>query len=148
MRQHDFGFARLSFHSKARLYKSIIEPILLHGCLSFGLSRDDWAIIESTQAMIQRTFIRSANPDTAQRWIDIHSQLRRLRERGNISDTVATLERSLAKLTFPVHASEVIQYRNEDWQSQRFQGKPSRKPGRPSTTLARAMLAASRDMES
>ena len=120
---------------KATLYKLVIEPTLLHGCVAYGMTRDDWLALEKTQNLIQRTFVKCNLADVHDRWVYIHSKLKTLRSRGDLSDSVLTLKKAFVKATFSKATERILEYRNHEWQASTFPGKPRRRKGRPPNTL-------------
>ena len=131
----DFSFSKRTTQVQARIYKSVIEAVLLHGCVAFGMSRDDWSILLTTQNLIQRTFIKVSASEPHERWVQIHSTLKQLRERRKLSDATLTLREAYSKLNFSKSTHEIVYYRGSQWQMQHFEGKPKRKLGRPPQTL-------------
>ena len=138
----DFDFNKLAFPVKAKLYQLVIEPTLTHGCVPFGMSKDDWQTLEKTQNIIQRSFIKSRLTDVHERWIEIHSKLKVMRERGDVSDVCVSLRKAYSKAVFTKETTAIIQYRNDEWQAANFQGKPRRRQVRPPITLAKTLHTA------
>ena len=111
----DFDSSKLAMKVKAKLYKLVIEPTLLHGCVAYGMTRDDWLALEKTQNLIQRTFVKCNLADVHDRWVYIHSKLKTLRSRGDLSDSVLTLKRAFVKATFSKATERILEYRNREW---------------------------------
>ena len=105
------------------------------------MSKDDRLLLERTQDLIQRTFIKSRLSDIGERWIEIHSRSRDLRASGDLSDACASLKTAFQRTTFTPTIRKIIEYRNSAWQQSDFQGKPERKMGRPSINLVKTLLA-------
>ena len=132
-----FDFTRLPFRVNARLYKSIIEAVLTHGCNSFALTADDFDHVRKFQNMVQRTFIRSAEPDQRARWLEIHSRLNGPRTLGYISDSISVLVSKCKRSSYCQVTQELIDFRGSSWLQALGRRRPDRKRcGRPAITLA------------
>ena len=135
----DFDFNKLAHNATAKLYKTVIEPTLLHGCIAFGLTTADWQSLIHAQNQIQRTFSKSSIGDPYERWVEIHSSLNHLRERGKLAHVSISLKRAYGRAKCSSEARAVVQYRNSAWQAKDFQGKPRRRACRPGITLPKTL---------
>ena len=138
----DFDLNKLRRSAQAKLYQSIIEATLLHGCDAFPLNVNDLRLLEKFQNQVQRCFVKSSLQDVRERWIDLHSKLHKLRAEGKLPDTIKRYRLSLHKIRFSKATMALVNYRDRSWQQLRFIGKPRRRQGCPPTTLAEILACA------
>ena len=120
-----FGFSKLSFRTRSRIYKTILSPILLHGCLAYPINVTDMRVIQKTQNIIQRTFVRIASGEQIHdRWLELHRRLHQHRSQGRLEDSVNRLQQMFVSAKFPPQVMKVLQYRSTVWHSKPQPGRP------------------------
>ena len=136
-----FCFKQLRFGVKARLYKQILEPILLHGLQAYAMTSFDLHRISRTQNIVQRTFISSSFEEAHARWVDLHARLKDLRSKRRLSDSVLVLLAKYKSTKYSQDTLELVHYKGRAWKSQSTRGTGDRRrAGRPALSLE-CMLA-------
>ena len=131
-----FCFQRLRFKVKARLYKAVLEPIMLHGLNAYALTTSEIQKILKTQNMVQRTFVGSRAGDVHERWVEIHARLRLLRTERKLSNSAKVVLERYARKQYSQETLAIIDFRGMEWK-RRLERRINdrRRQGRPALSL-------------
>lgn len=121
---------------KAKLFETILLPILCHGLQDFAITNTNLAKVRTLQNQIQRSFVKiDFSLDINQRWRKAHWDLREMRRTKIIPDVEFYLSQRICNQTFDQKTKKVFAYRDETWQGTFARDKPRRAVGKPPRTL-------------